>query len=138
MLTGLLGIKWKIGAIGFGLSSIVLGVACFFLKVENSHLLSKNEELASQITVLKIDLDQSRKNTATLEAAVADQNATIEALAKESAERLAAAQIRLAEATKARRKAESRADALLNSALTGSTLELRVLEVDSKVLENLQ
>lgn len=138
MLDRFLGIKWKIGAIGFGLSSIVLGVACGFLKVENNNLSSKNDELSGQITVLKIDLDQSRKNTTTLKKSLADQNDAVEQLGTESAKRMTTATDKLAEAAKMRFRVQRQADGLLHFTLNGSTLEQRVLEVDAKVLENLK
>lgn len=137
-MIGLLGLNWKIGAILGGLGTIILGVACFFLRVENGQLKLKIESLNKEITVVRIDLEQARANSATLQSAVNDQNATITAISKESQARLAEANAKLAVAQKARRSAEARAAVLLGTKFTGSTLEQRVLEVDSKVLETLK
>lgn len=131
VLSDLLGIKWKIGTFGFGIAAIALGVALFIYKAENKSLRNDN-------AIIRIDLTRAKDNVAVCEAGLADQNSAYEALAKESARRLAEAKKQLETAQKARRSAEARAAVLLSKPINGSTLEQRVLEVDKQVLESLQ
>lgn len=131
MLTDLLGIKWKIGTFGFGIAAIALGVACFMLS-------GQVDDLTKQLGIVRIDLAQARANSATLEAALSDQNADLERFAADSKQRLDAANRALAEAQKRSKVAQQRVTLLLDRPIKGSTLEERVLEVDARVLESLK
>lgn len=121
---------WKYGAIGAGILSLLLVGKVVLLNHEV-------HGLRETLNRCEADLTTSRNNAATLEAAVEDQNANIDALVEaqkkvmvRAAEELAAAQ--------ARTKAAERSAAGLSAPIKGSTLEERVLEVDARVLESIR
>lgn len=127
----LLSAPWKIGTYALGASTLALGVACFMLNGQVG-------SLQDQLTAAQSSLVTARNNAATLEAALNDQSKDILAWHADSQRRIAAANAALVEAQKRTRVAEQRVAVIQSRPIKGSTLQERVLDVDSMVLESVK
>lgn len=130
-LDRLTAIKWQI-ATGVGAAiSIGLSLALLMAKIEIRHLTKVNNGLT-------VDLTHSKANVATLESAIATQNAALEQMGRDAAAAVALSEARVEAANVARKQAEHRAAALLADKPRGRTLEERVLDVDARIMEALK
>lgn len=121
---------WKFGAIGAGVLSILLVAKVVLLNHEVKNLEGKLSECQTELTT-------ARNNATTLEAALAEQNASIDALIERQKRVMLRAAKELA-AAQARTKAAERRAVSLSAPIKGSTLEQRVLEVDARVMESIR
>lgn len=90
------------------------------------------------VELVQADLAQCRDNKAALQASLAAQNAQMDELARDSAQRLHAAAAALDGALKGKDGAEARAGKLLNTAPAGIDACARVMSADRLLLENLK
>lgn len=130
-LDRLTALKWQIAAGAGAAISIGLSVALLTAKIEIRHLTKVNDGLT-------VDLTQSKANVATLESAIATQNAALEQMGRDAAAAVALSEARVEAANVARKQAERRAAALLADKPRGETLEERVLDVDARIMEALK
>lgn len=130
-------IQWKI-ATAFGVSAaLILGFLLLTARMDIRSLNKTVENRDKQISVLKEDLAQARTNVATLEGAIVDQRARLEARAAADARQLADTTTRLGVAQRDAATARATAGRLAAPAV-GSTLEDRVRDVDARILETLK
>ncbi len=136
------GIRWKIAA---GAGVAILVIASFFLfqaQMENRHLTKLNAQLDARInnptTGLNAQLAQARTNSLQLESALATQNQRLREQATESNARLTALTARLTEIQRQNRQLAADRARIMATPPRGTTLDERVRDIDTRVLETLR
>lgn len=136
------GLGWKVGAIAATSVLVATGIWLAVVQWENYRLTSYNQKLDAKIndpaTGYIVLLTQSRTNVVSLEGAIKDQADLFKLRADQDAKVLAATQAALNKAQVATRAAERTAASLLAVKPRGATLEARVIDVDSRILESLK
>jgi uncharacterized membrane-anchored protein YhcB (DUF1043 family) len=123
---------WAVVAFG-----LLMGAALGAQTIRLGEARATIDTLSAHVETLSADLSTCRGNTATLEIALADQNAAVEALAAESAARIARAEAAQRDAEETARQARDRAARFALRPIQGVTVCERVLDVDAAFLRQL-
>lgn len=118
--------------------AIPLGVQTVRYEVAESQRADLYRQINDEQTGFIARLAVCRGNTATLEAAIAGQNAAVMAMADQASERIARAEEAASQARSERDEAEARAARFMARPIQGATLVDRVLDVDAAVLADLE
>lgn len=133
---------WQVGAIGASALALTLAVALGVTTLQRNGAARDRDALRAQIhapvTGYIARLATCRGNVAALEGGLTRQNAAVDALRRDGAARIAAAEQRLAAAQRAAADARLRADRLLNAPLVEVGRCERFEEADARVLEALR
>ena len=132
---------WQIGAIGGGLVAAGLAVS-LALTTANLHRVEKERDdvrasITAPVTGWAARLTTAQNNAGRLQASIDDQNARIDALGRDSAARLAAAEKALTAAQRGQAAAEAKVAKIMKP-LVAADLCLRVQEADARLLESLK
>jgi len=131
-------IKWQIVSGVAGVALLAATGGLIYSRIEIRYLRNVVAKLTTKIKTIEADLATEATNRATLETAIARQNAEWQRQSAAGAARVATAQQKLAVAQAEARKARARANAMLSAPIRGNTVCERVMDVDRRVLESLQ
>lgn len=133
---------WKIATGAAVLVCVALGVALVIEHVEvgslNSQIADLNQQINDPKTGYIVRLSQSEANTTTLKAAIDDANAKVDALASESAQKLADAQVQVEAARGETVAATVRATQILDFKPTSTDGCKALGQVDKQFTESLK
>lgn len=116
--------------------ALLLAFGCQSVRLAGAQAdLTKAEERAAD---LDDQLGRCQTNRSVLEGSIRDQNAKVEAFAREQSERLAAAEKAASTAAKGRADAEARAAKLLKNQPQGVDACSRFMAADAAVLQSLR
>lgn len=132
---------WQFGTVvatlaAFGLA-ITLSIANARLHDAQTSRDALQASIDTPVTGWAARLTTAKNNAATLDAAIKAQNATIDAMGKDSARRLATASAALAEADKRTASDQARIAKLMKPLVGVDTCQ-RVIEADERLLESLK
>jgi hypothetical protein len=134
-------LSWKVGTIGAAVLAVIIGIFLFSANMENKRIISERDKLSIQINDPKTGyiarLTQARANTDALEAAIVSQNAAMQRQSTEAKLKIEDLRKELAAAQKRSLEAERRLAAFMATKPQGSSLEARVLDIDRRLLKDL-
>ncbi len=130
---------WKILTGGAAVLAVVLAGLLFSSYLTNRDLSAQRTVLSQRINDPKTgyiaQLAQSRTNVEQLKASIAQQNIAYDKLSKDSADRLAATKLALAQAQRETAVMQRKLDGFLSTKPQGVTLEDRVRDIDHRALQ---
>lgn len=142
MIGTLTAAPWKLATIGAGVVSLGLAGLLVAAKIENRQLTTLNSTLDDRInhpqTGYVVRLAQAHTNVETLKGEIARQNEAFRELSDADQARLRETEGKLSTALQERAKIQRQVEAFLASPPKGSTLQERVLDVDTRLLEMLK
>lgn len=133
---------WKIATVASG--AVILGLvgAMVVVKLDNRQITKLNEQLDTRIndpsTGYVARLAQANTNVETLKVQLAEQNEAFLKKSNADAARLKETEAKLAAALAERAKIQRQVDQFLAIKPRGNTLEERVIDVDTRLLEILK
>lgn len=141
-MIGLLSAPWKIATGAATAATLALAAMLVVVKIDNHNLTRLNDQLDSRIndprTGYVAQLAQATTNVETLKVQLAEQTDAFQKKSDADAAKLHETEARLAAALLARDKIQQQVDAFLAIKPRGDSLEARVRDVDSRLLEMLQ
>lgn len=133
---------WKLAAGGAVAVTLGLAATLVVVKIDNNQLANLNAQLDARIndpsTGYVARLAQATTNVETLKAALVEQNTVYQRKSDADAARLRETEAKLAVALIERAKIQKQVNAFLAIKPRGNTLEDRVLDVDTRLLEMLK
>lgn len=133
---------WKLATIVAGVVTLGLTATLVVVKLDNRQLTKLNEQLDERInnpsTGYVARLAQANTNVETLKVELAQQNEAFKKKSESDAARLRDTEAKLAAALVERARIQRQVDAFLAIKPRGNTLEERVVDVDTRLLEILK